>query len=87
MKNKTWKARKLHDFDLLYETTYRNFRNQIDTLDRNDDRRIFVNMYDRIVEAINSLPDDPVTYVRIAMWRAINKDKEELNKIQAQFDD
>lgn len=86
-KNKTWKCCKLHDLNLVYGYTYRQFRDQIDTYGPSDDRRVYVNMYERIIEAINSLPDEPVTYVKIAMWRAINKDKDALKDIQARFTD
>ena len=80
---KTWKARKLHDLDIRFGTSYRDFKEGGYV----DDRRVFVNTYEIIVQALESLPEEPVSYIRVAMWRQINRDYKMMDEILAKFTD
>lgn len=52
-----------------------------------DDRLVFINIYNQIVEAIESLPEEPLAYIRVVMWRQIDNDEEILNRIYNCFCD
>jgi len=39
------------------------------------------------MEALNTLPEEPVSYIKVAMLRQINRDKETLNNIIYRFCD
>ena len=78
---KTWKQARLHDIELRYGGHIEEYKGFT------DDRLIYVNTYNQIIEAITSLPEEPCSYIKVAMWHQFNKDKEILNRIQAEFCD
>ena len=71
----TWKQARLHDIEVRYGRIVEEFKGH------KDDRLVFINIYNQIVEAIESLPEEPLPYIRVAMWRQINNDEEILNRI------
>ena len=77
----TWKQARLHDIEIHYGGIVEEFKGY------KDDRLVYVNTYTQIVEAIESLPEEPLSYIKVAMWLKINKDKEILNKIYSRFCD
>lgn len=78
---KTWKQARLHDIELCYGGCIEEYKGFT------DDRLIYVNTYNQIIEAITSLPEEPCSYIKVAMWHQFNKDKEILNRIKAEFCD
>lgn len=50
-----------------------------------DDREIVVNLYEMIMEALDSLDENPINYVRCAMNKAIRKDLETMAGILDRF--
>lgn len=78
---KTWKQAKLHDIEVRYGGIIEEFKNY------NDDRMVYVNTYNQIIEAIKSLPEEPLSYIKMAMFHQINMDKEILNRIYNLFCD
>ena len=78
---KTWKQARLHDIELRYGGRIEEYKGFT------DDRKIYVNIYNQVIEAIESLPEEPCSYIKVAMWHQFNKDKEILNRIQAEFCD
>lgn len=83
---KTWKEAKLTSFINRNIGCYTEYKKAVEN-GCGDDRRVFVNMFDQIVNAIASLPDEPVAYIRVAMWRQINRDQDTLDKIISNFCD
>ncbi len=79
MKKMTWKQAKIHDFDIRFGGCVEEFKGF------DDDRKVYVNTYNQIIEALNELPEEPVSYIKVAMWRQINRDIEMLDRIQARF--
>lgn len=77
----TWKQARLHDIEVRYGGIVEEFKGH------EDDRLVFINIYNQIVEAIESLPEEPLAYIRVAMWRQINNDEEILNRIYNCFCD
>lgn len=71
----------MHDIEALYGGIKKDFEGY------KDDRLVFVNTYNKILEAIESLPEEPLPYIKVAMWRQINIDKETLNEIYNRFCD
>ena len=73
--NKSWKERELDYFSFMYGDLAEYWK------DETDDRRLFSSTYFAIMEAIKSLDDNPVTYVRVAMNRMLEADKCMLDRI------
>lgn len=77
--NKSWKERSLDYFSFMYGDLAEDWK------DETDDRRLFSNTYFMIMEAIKSLDDNPVPYVRVAMNRTLEADKSMLDRIKRFF--
>lgn len=73
--NKSWKDRKRDYFSFMYGDVAEDWK------DEKDDRKLFSNTYFMIMEAINSLDDDPNPYVKVAMNRMLEADKSMLDRI------
>lgn len=71
----------MHDIEARYGGIKKDFEGY------KDDRLVFVNTYNQILEAIESLPEEPLPYIKVAMRRQINIDKETLNEIYNRFCD
>ena len=78
---KTWKQAKLHGIEVRYGGIIEEYKNY------KDDRMVYVNTYNQIIEAIESLPEEPLPYIKVAMFHQINKDEELLNRIYNRFCD
>ena len=83
---KTWKEAKLTSFINRNVGLYNEYKKAVEN-GCDDDRRVFVNTFDMIVNAIASLPDEPVAYIRVAMWRQINRDQDTMDNIASNFCD
>lgn len=83
---KTWKEAKLTSFIKRNVGLYSEYKKAVEN-GCDDDRRVFVNTFDMIVKAIASLPDEPVAYIRVAMWRQINRDQDTMDNIASNFCD
>lgn len=78
---KTWKQAKLHDIETRFGGCIEEYK------DFADDRLVYVNIYNQIIEAIESLPEEPHDYIKVAMSIKINKDKEIMERIYSNFCD
>lgn len=81
MFNQDWKSRKLAVLALDYEEKATAWAGE----PIEDDRRVFVNTYCQIIEAVQSLPDNPHTIVCVAMNRYIDSLKKVMDDILARF--
>ena len=79
MENKTWKTFKMDYLKYKYEKQAEEWK------DYHDDRRLFSNIYYQIIEAIETLPEEPVSYIAVAMNNEIKKDREMLDRIAKRF--
>lgn len=52
-----------------------------------DDRLVFVNVYRLMIEALESLPDEPNNYICVAMNAKMEKDRQMLDEILDVFRD
>lgn len=78
---KTWKQMKI-------EFMQRNYGHHIEEFEgHKDDRLVYINTYNSIMEALESLPEEPHSYIKVAMFRQLNRDKEQLNSIINRFCD
>ena len=50
-----------------------------------DDRRIFINTYHQLYNAVDSLPDNPNNVVCVAMNRYISEEREMMDEIMMRF--
>lgn len=53
----------------------------------NDDRAIYCNLYRRMLDALEQLPDEPCNYIRVAMNNKLKEDCKTLAEIRAVFKD
>lgn len=78
--NKTWKQKKLDYIAFIYGRKLSEYEGH------NDDRRLYINMYNIITEAINSLPDEPNNYICCAVNHKLDEDFAVMDDIKAYFD-
>ena len=76
----TWKEQKLDYMMFRYSDLAKKFDNGY-----GDDRQLFVNTFNMIVEALESLEDEPNIYIKCAVNKAIAEDIAVLNKIEKHF--
>ena len=76
----TWKSRKLWQVRRKYEVNVEKWKDVY-----NDDRRIFVNMFNIMIEAICFLPEEPCTFICVAMNDKIEKYMETMDSILEHF--
>lgn len=79
--NKTWRERKEDYIKFMYGKAYRKYAEA----DPHDDRRLYMNMYDQIMEAVQSVPADPVPFVAVAMNNEMEKSFKTMDRIQEHF--
>lgn len=78
---KNWKEDKINYIEHFYGRAYRQFKAE----GAHDDRIVYVNTYEMIMKALNSLRKNPDLYVRVAMNKEIEKDLETLREIGKEF--
>lgn len=81
MNNKTWRDKKIDYIEYFYKRNYDLYS----TVDKYDDRRLYRNIYDQIIEAIESIPENPVPFVAVAMNDHVSHDLETLDDINNRF--
>lgn len=79
VKGMTWKERK---YDYMF-TKYQPFLSKC--VGFNDDRRVFINTYNMLMEAIASLDDEPNNFVAVAMNTAMQEEYSMLDRIMKRF--
>ena len=50
-----------------------------------DDRRVFINTYNQILEALKSLPEMPHVWIRVAVAEKLNEECELMDSIRSRF--
>ena len=78
-----WKHRKIALLERNYGEVAERWTNLFPPV--RDDRRVYLNIYNQLVEAVNSLPDNPNTVVCVAMNRYISEETKALDAIIAAF--
>lgn len=78
---KSWKRRKLSYLEFFYGDNYNEWKD----MDYLDDRYLYCNMYEQIEEALNTLDDNPVSFVRVAMNNHIDEQEIILDRIIDKF--
>lgn len=76
----SWKQRHLHHLKFFYGKLAEKWKD-ITT----DDRLVFVNTYRMMIDALESLPEEPVNYVCVAMNKKLRQDRKTLDSIAAVF--
>lgn len=76
-----WKENKIHHLEYFYGRAYRQFKAE----GAHDDRIVYVNTYEMILKAINSLRKEPDIFVKCAMNEHIEKNLEILREIGKEF--
>lgn len=77
----TWKEKKLDYMTFIYGDYAKKYDNEY-----GDDRQLFVNMYNMIIEALGSLEDEPNLFVKCAVDKEINEYLKTMDRIARHFD-
>lgn len=77
----TWKNQKLDYMRCLFGAKAEEWGDKY-----HDDRRVYVNTYNMIIKAIESLDDEPNIYVCVAVNHHINEDTERMKRILKKFE-
>ena len=78
-----WKSLKLAVLNMEYGKQADEWNNMFPPV--TDDRRVFINIYHQIVDAVKSLPDNPNAFVCVAMNRLIAEEKKTMDEIKSHF--
>ena len=78
-----WKYLKLAVLEMEYGKKADEWNNLYPPV--SDDRRVYINIYHQLVEAVQSLTDNPNTIVCVAMNRYISEEKKTLDEIKKVF--
>lgn len=76
----TWKEHKLNYMQFMYGDKIAEYEHC------KDDRRVYFNIYNMIIEALNDMPDEPNNYICVAMNHKIDEDLKTLDRIRLHFD-
>lgn len=77
----TWKEQKFDYMEWFFKEDYEKWSK----MDVNDDRRVYINTYDQIQNAVNQLPDEPDVYIKAAMNNLMREDFDMMKRIQTHF--
>lgn len=72
--------KKIDYFKLFYEDTYKGWHEK-----HVDDRQLFCNMYEQILEALESVKEIDNAYIKVAINHKLKKDSEILDNIMSRF--
>lgn len=81
--SKDWKSLKLEVLKMKYGKTVARWSSISPQV--TDDRMVFINIYNQLMEAVNSLQDNPHVAVCVAMNRYIAEECKVLNSIRNNF--
>ena len=79
---KTWKQIHAEHLRMWYGSRAEAWKDITTT----DDRLIYCNIYRRMLEALESLPDEPHNYICVAMNHKMKEDRATLDSIKATFE-
>nr|DAK63813.1 MAG TPA: hypothetical protein [Bacteriophage sp.] len=78
-----WKSLKIAVLEMEYGKKADEWNNLYPPV--SDDRRVYINIYHQLCDAVKSLTDNPNTIVRVAMNRYIAEEKKTLDEIKKVF--
>lgn len=78
-----WKSLKLAVLEMEYGKQAKVWNDLYPPV--NDDRRVYINIYHQLIEAVQSLTDNPNNIVCVAMNRYITEEKKILDEIKKVF--
>lgn len=78
-----WKYLKLEVLKMEYGKQAEEWNNIFPPV--SDDRRVYINIYHQLTEAVKSLTDNPHNVICVAMNRYIAEEKKTLDEIKAVF--
>lgn len=79
----SWKSLKLRSWAHDYEEKATEWNNLFPPV--KDDRRVYINTYRQVYEAIESLPENPPPFVCVAMNHELDTEEEMMNNILTRF--
>lgn len=83
MQRDDWKHLKLWTWAHDYEKKMTEWNNMFPPV--SDDRRVYINTYHQVYEAIDSLPDNPPSWLCVAIIHELTKEREMMDDILVRF--
>lgn len=80
-----WKHLRLWSWAYDFEAKMHEWNNLFPPVD--DDRRVFINTYQLVYDALDSMPDNPNNWVCVACNRKLDEERKMMNDILARFAD
>lgn len=80
----SWKQVELASIQALYGKWHTKYAEVVKTV--YDDRTVFVNLYRMMVQAVESLPEEPDNYVCVAIDKQLDEDRKILQSIIRTFE-
>ena len=78
-----WKSLKLAVLEMEYGKQAKVWNDLYPPV--SDDRRVYINIYHQLIDAVKSLTDNPNSIVCVAMNRYITEEKKVLDEIKLRF--
>lgn len=82
---KTWKAEKIEYMSYLYGRNVSRYEKEMEEDKRRNDRQVYINTYNMIMEMLDTLPDEPHLYVKVAINDKMREDTDTLEAINLHF--
>ena len=82
---KTWKSEKIKYMRCLYGKNVEKYEKEIAEADHLDDRKVYIIIYNKIMEMLDTLPDEPHLYVKVAINSKMEEDTDTLKSINLHF--
>ena len=82
---KTWKESKINYMKFLYGEKVPKYTKEMEEAKFRDDRQVYINTYNYIMEMLETLPDEPHLYVRVAINDKMAEDIKMLQEINLHF--
>lgn len=81
----TWKESNIDYMKSLYGEYVPKYTKEMEQAKFRDDRQVYINTYNYIMEMLETLPDEPHLYVKVAINHKMDEDIKMLQKINLHF--
>lgn len=82
---KTWKEMKIIYMEKLFGRNAERYEKEIAEDGERDDRQFYINLYRHIMEALETMTEEPHLYVKVALNARIEQDTDMLKEINLRF--
>lgn len=81
----TWKASKIKYMNICFGGNVARYEKEMAEDKRRNDRAVYIIIYNNIMEMLDTLPDEPHLYVKVAINDKMREDTDTLESINLNF--